>query len=357
MIIDGRMSIVPKVSVLMTMYNASRYLREAIESILQQTFTDYEFIIVDDGSTDSSVKIVESYADPRIRLLRLSRTGDMIDAPNEGLALARGEYIARMDADDVALPHRFEKQVARLDAHPEVGVLGTMVDVMDASGQSTMNEVWHTELPVDPLMIRWRLCLEDPIVQPSIMMRRALFLAYGGYSHEDRHAEDYGLYLRYARHSAITSMDEILLRYRWHGGNITTTDAIRRRQATARVQCHAIREFLLDAPYCAVPDPAVHAYPNPESDYLFLRTLRPLLRAFIRRMRPSFRDRIRLRAFTGRRVLRVTRHRLRSPRFWRFLFLAFWLDPFYIGSISALRRRARVIANWPFRPGQESVSE
>jgi hypothetical protein len=189
------------------------------------------------------------------------------------------------------------------------------------------------------------------------MLRRSLSLSYGGFAAEDEHAEDYGLWLRYAQHCDIANLSDILLRYRWHDENITNSDFARRLEGTARVRCRAITEFLPDAPYCAVPDPAVHAYPNPKSDYLFLQTLGPLLRAFIRRMRPSFSDRIRLRTFTGRRVLRVTRHRLRSPRFWRFLFLAFWLDPFYIGSISALRRRASVIANWPFRPGQESVGE
>src|SRR5688572_25740567 len=115
----------PTVSVVMTVYNTERYVREAVESILGQTFRDFEFIIIDDGSTDSAPAILREYADrdPRIRLVSRPNTG-IVRAANEGIALARGNYLARMDSDDVALPHRFEKQVRYLNEHPACVLVG-----------------------------------------------------------------------------------------------------------------------------------------------------------------------------------------------------------------------------------------
>ncbi len=113
---------VPKLSVVMPLYNAARYLRPAIESILNQTYTDFEFIIVDDCSTDETPAILDSYPDPRIVRLRNPQNLGIVGALNRGLEAARGQYIARMDGDDIALAERFAQQVAWLDAHPNIGL-------------------------------------------------------------------------------------------------------------------------------------------------------------------------------------------------------------------------------------------
>ena len=117
----------PKISVVMPAYNAENYIREAIDSILAQTFRDFEFLIIDDGSTDHTVEIIRSYSDSRIRLYQNERNMGVAATLNRGLDLARGEYIARMDADDISLPERFAKQAAYMDAHPDVAVCGSNI--------------------------------------------------------------------------------------------------------------------------------------------------------------------------------------------------------------------------------------
>lgn len=108
----------------MPVYNAQEYIREAIDSILNQTFSDFEFIIINDGSTDNSVEIIKNYNDPRIVLVDNTENKGLVSVLNQGLQLAQGEYIARMDADDISLPNRFMEQVNYLDKHPQVGILG-----------------------------------------------------------------------------------------------------------------------------------------------------------------------------------------------------------------------------------------
>src|SRR5688572_12730012 len=125
----------PTVSCVMTVYNTAPYLREAVESILGQTFTDFEFIIIDDGSTDASPQILSDYAerDARIRLVSRPNTG-IVKAANEGIGLSRGKYLARMDSDDVALPHRFATQVKYLDEHPDCVLVGSAAMFIDPYG-------------------------------------------------------------------------------------------------------------------------------------------------------------------------------------------------------------------------------
>jgi glycosyltransferase involved in cell wall biosynthesis len=135
----------PRISVVMSVYNGEKYLRQAIESILQQTYTDFEFIIIDDGSTDSSREIIQSYDDKRIRLVINEQNIGLTKSLNKGIRLAKGEFIARMDADDISLPQRFEKQVAYLDSHPEVGVLGTYANIIDHRGKIINNIIFPTE--------------------------------------------------------------------------------------------------------------------------------------------------------------------------------------------------------------------
>ncbi len=145
---------VPRVSVLMSVYNGERFLRDSVESILGQTFTDFEFLILDDGSTDSTCEILEEYAnkDARIVLVRNDRNLGLTRSLNKGLRLVRGEYLARQDADDISLPKRLEMQVKFLDAHPEVGVVGSALEIIDENG-NTIPYGKHGEVIVTPLGI------------------------------------------------------------------------------------------------------------------------------------------------------------------------------------------------------------
>src|SRR5947209_7771425 len=157
----------PRLSVVMPVYNAASVVREAIESILNQTFSDFEFIIVDDGSTDDSGKILREYAgrDDRIRLYTQENHG-LVASLNRYCRLANGRYIARMDADDISLPRRFEKQFHFLEAHPEVGILGTWIQDIDENGAP--RTAWP--VPTDPAVIQWFLMFGNCIAHPSVMV-------------------------------------------------------------------------------------------------------------------------------------------------------------------------------------------
>ncbi len=207
----------PRVSVVMSVYNGERYLREAVESILGQTFTDFEFIIIDDGSTDSSWHILNSFDDPRLRFVRNEANIGLTHSLNKGLALARGEYIARMDADDISLPERLAKQVQFLDAHPFVGVLGTAVRTIDSLGKPGRE---HATL-VEPNIIRWTLCLRNCLAHSSVVMRRDLVRRVGAYDTSAVYAQDYDLWTRLAQVTCLANLPEPLIYLRIHDTSVS----------------------------------------------------------------------------------------------------------------------------------------
>lgn len=201
------MSAAPKITVLMPVYNAQAFLREAIDSILAQTLTDFELLIIDDGSTDGSAAIVRSYADARIRLAVSEQNLKLAATLNRGLDMARGDYVARMDADDVSLPARLARQAAFLDAHPDVGLCGTWAASFGSARFSMPN-------PAAPEGIRAKLLFDSALVHPSIMLRRALFDRHGLRYPPLAHFEDYALWQRAARLFPLANLPEVLLRYR-----------------------------------------------------------------------------------------------------------------------------------------------
>ena len=198
-----------RISVLMSVYNGERYLREAVDSILAQTFEDFEFIIIDDGSTDSTRAILESYDDPRIVIMHHENIG-LTKSLNRGLAMARGELIARMDADDVSKPERFEKQVEFMEAHPEVGVLGIVSNVIDEDGKM----LYRWKLPVTHRAIMGRMLSGNPMVHSSLIFRAPLLKSLGGYNEEMELAQDYELLLRLTEVAELSNLPECLHRYR-----------------------------------------------------------------------------------------------------------------------------------------------
>jgi glycosyltransferase involved in cell wall biosynthesis len=204
----------PTVSVLMPVHNAERYLAEAVESILGQTFADFEFLIIDDGSTDRSRAILERYAahDERIHLTSRPNTGYTV-ALNELLGLARGELVARMDADDVALPERLARQVEFLGAHAEVVCVGTAVHMIDAAGRF-LRDV-HPGMDHEEIQKR-ALAGDCPLNHPSVMMRRAAVEAVGRYHPEFEPAEDLDLWLRLGEVGRLVNLPEVLMKYRQH---------------------------------------------------------------------------------------------------------------------------------------------
>ncbi|MEM8875455.1 MAG: glycosyltransferase [Planctomycetota bacterium] len=207
----------PRVSVILASYNAEAFIRAAVDSILAQTFTDFEFIIVDDGSTDQSRAILHGYDDPRIRLIEQDNIG-LTPTLNKACKLATGDLLARMDADDVAKPDRFAKQVAFLDAHPEVAVLGGAYELVDDRGR--LLRVQHQ--PTDNATLQ-ELCLvgKVPICHPLVMMRRGVFEQVGGYDESYSASQDLDLWLRMGEHGDLASLPDVLLQYRMQADSIS----------------------------------------------------------------------------------------------------------------------------------------
>jgi len=202
----------PIVSVVMSVFNGERFLPKAVESILSQSYRNFEFIVIDDGSTDSSPEILESYRtrDLRVKVYRKENSG-IVDSLNLGCRLARGRYIARMDADDVCALARLERQVTFLDSHLEVGLVGCgMYDNIDGHGAT----LYTTYLPQDNEAIQRTIVQRWCFLHPSIMFRTELFNLVGGYRKVFESAEDHDFILRILEHSQAHNLQEPLIRYR-----------------------------------------------------------------------------------------------------------------------------------------------
>lgn len=206
----------PKVSVVMSVYNAEKYLREAIESILNQTFKDFEFIIIDDASTDNSLKIIESYKDPRIVMLKNEKNIGLTKSLNRGLKIAKGEYIARMDADDVSLPTRLQKQCSFLDKNSNCAVCGTFVFLID----SQSNIIGKSVKPIKSKDISKELQFNNCLTHGSVMMRKTVLEMVGFYDEEIKRAQDYDLWVRISEIFEIRNLPKFLYCWRNHCENI-----------------------------------------------------------------------------------------------------------------------------------------
>lgn len=204
----------PAISVAMSVYNGERYLALAIESILAQTFDDFEFLILDDGSSDDSAGIIDSYAarDTRIRAIHRENRG-LIASLNELLEAARAPIVARMDSDDIAYPHRFARQYAFLEANPDYGVVSSWTDDIDGEGQP-IQVVAGKRHPTDHAGFLKMIHHGTALCHPSAMYRRDTVLAIGGYHAAFRHCEDYDLWLRLADATKLCSLPEKLMQYR-----------------------------------------------------------------------------------------------------------------------------------------------
>jgi len=207
--INGENMQKPKVSVLMPTYNIATFLGKAIESILSQSFKDFEFIIVDDGSTDESSRVLAEYAekDHRIRNIKNEQNKGIVYSLNRGLKECRGEYVARMDGDDIALRGRLEKQIAVMEADPHTVVLGAALSYIDKNGKEVG--------VVRRCAFNKSLIAQNPLLHPTVVFRRAVLEQHGlCYLEKYRYAEDYFLWLQLSRLGKIDALDDIVLEYR-----------------------------------------------------------------------------------------------------------------------------------------------
>lgn len=200
---------IPAVSIIMPVYNCSSYISEAVESILNQTFDDFELIIIDDHSTDETLKLIHGYHDPRIRLIEKQTKTGLVESLNKGLSLAKGRYVARMDGDDVSDITRLEKQVDFLDNHPNIVLCGTAYQLTDTQAKVTY--------PPDHASIKVALLEYCPIGHPTVMFRNSFLIQHNlTYDKGFEGAEDYELWTRLVWLGEICNMPDVLLTYRSH---------------------------------------------------------------------------------------------------------------------------------------------
>jgi glycosyltransferase involved in cell wall biosynthesis len=234
-------------SVYMPIYNAARFAREAVQSILRQSFGDFEFIIVDDGSTDQTPAILKGLAaqDHRIRVISQANLGAAA-AANRAISEARGEFLARMDGDDIALPRRLERQADYLAAHPECVAVGSRMMLIDEDGLPLYELPWticgHNEIDLALMKGGWS------IAQPSCMFRTADVIAAGAYQPDLSLHEDLDLFLRLAERGHLENLPEVLLLYRQSMGSLTWVEGPTSSKVVHSILCAACRRRGLKEP-------------------------------------------------------------------------------------------------------------
>jgi glycosyltransferase involved in cell wall biosynthesis len=211
----------PRVTVLMAVFNGAEFVRAAIDSILAQSFADFEFLIVDDGSSDDTQAVLASYEDERLRIVRNPQNVGLTRSLNIGIARARGEYIARQDADDLSHVRRLERQIAHLDAHQGVVVLGTQARYFRTAGTADESVLWWKI--TDSALLRLQSVFTSPFFHTSVMFRTAdVRDGFGGYSEEYRTSQDFELWSRLMTSSQGANLAEYLVDQRTHAGSISS---------------------------------------------------------------------------------------------------------------------------------------
>ena len=227
----------PRVSVILPVRDGERFLREALQSVLAQTLDDFELLVVDDGSTDGTAAILDEVQDDRLRVLRQGPLG-LVAALNLGIAEARTPYLARMDADDVSLPERLERQVVYLEARPQVALVVPGVEAIDEEGSAGATVV----LPDDDAALRRRLLLRNPFTHGSVVVRADAVARGGGYRTDYGANEDYDLWRRIAREWELGALPDVLYRYREHPGAVTQSRVEERVRSRERLRDELWRE-------------------------------------------------------------------------------------------------------------------
>jgi len=207
----------PKVTVFIPVYNREQYIGDAIQSILAQSFSDFEILLIDDGSTDHSVEIMRSYSDTRVQIVCNERNLGIPRTRNKGLELARGEYIAMLDSDDRAYPERLEKQVGFLDSHPDYVQVGSWCQMMDAQGRPLKK---IKRQPVSPEDVDVELLFRCSLSNRSIMGRTGILREYG-YRNDYPRCQDYDLHVKLAKNYKLGNIPECLVYGRIHPQQIT----------------------------------------------------------------------------------------------------------------------------------------
>lgn len=235
---DMTASVSPRVTVLMPVYNGAPFLTEAIQSILIQSFTDFEFLIIDDGSTDDSVAIIEAFKDSRIRLVNNGRNLGLVASLNRGLDLASGDYIARMDQDDISTPERLTRLVSFMDANPSVGVCGSWVRFFPKKH----DRIW--KLPDNHEDIKCWQFHTVGVAHPSVIIRKKAFSEQGlRYDPDFNHVEDFELWGRAINQMQFSNLKEVLLNYRVSDTQICAVYGKEQKELAATIRLKRLEDI------------------------------------------------------------------------------------------------------------------
>lgn len=221
----------PMITVLLPVYDAQESVRRAIDSILSQSYREIELLVINDGSQDRSLDIIRSCDDPRIRVIDLQKNGGLIAALNLGIKAARGEFIARQDADDESFPMRLESQCQVLLDEPNIVAVGAALRIVKKGNPS--GEVWR--YPTSAVGARWQALFKTPVAHSAVVYRRRQIVALGGYSDDFRYAEDYELWSRLGETGGIRSLEEALVKYDVGLGGISRAKAVEQRAVHCRI--------------------------------------------------------------------------------------------------------------------------
>lgn len=230
----------PMVSVLLPVYNAQETVARAIQSILRQTFQEFELLVINDGSRDGSLEVVKRFRDPRIRVIDLTRNGGLVAALNLGLDVARGELIARQDADDESMPRRLELQCAALSKNARLLAVGAALQIMRNGRRS--GEIWR--YPATAVAARWQSLFKTPVAHSAVTFRRDSVVGVGGYLEDYRYAEDYELWSRLLQIGNIGSLSESLLKYDVGVGGVSRAKANEQRVIHCRIAENNMRRLI-----------------------------------------------------------------------------------------------------------------
>ena len=279
----------PLVSIVMAVHNGERHLDAALSSILSQTYAALEIIVVDDGSSDRTAELLAQCDDPRLRILTNTSCQGLARSLNRGIEAATGDYVARMDADDVCHPSRIQRQVHYMQRHAEVGLLGTAYRLINDAGAA----LGIAYPPADDAAMRWRLLFMPPLAHPSAMMRRALLQRHElRYDPEWPTAQDYELWSRLLKHCRGANLPEVLFDYRTHAQSVSVTKRDSQDQWALRVSEREIAPFLpADMPLAVVAPLRRLLRGNPQPDdlspYYLKKQLLSLAGSYMSRVSPD----------------------------------------------------------------------
>ncbi|HLP63685.1 glycosyltransferase family 2 protein [Flavobacterium sp.] len=227
----------PIISVILPVYNCEKFVSEAVQSVLNQTFTDFELLIIDDCSTDATVSVIQSFSDQRINLISKEKNSGYTDSLNYAISIAKGKYIARMDGDDICFPTRFQRQIEMLESNEDVIMCGTAIQIID-SEKILRHPINHDDIKV-------KLCFSNAFFHPTVVFRKEAFSNLS-YNREFEPAEDYDLWTRLVFKGKLMNTEEVLLHYRVHANQVSNYKNDIQKNASAIAQLRMFQVLLPD---------------------------------------------------------------------------------------------------------------